>query len=101
MCTGTTAAYVPSSSTALRCAQNQCKHIWRQYGQKTSSVDDEYAAHTRSSITAESADTDLVTDVHWNLSICAQVPVQRSDVQNTNASTSEYADETSSVDGEI
>ena len=32
--------------------------------------------------------TDLVTDVHWN-------PVQRSDVHNTNASTSEYAQKTS------
>ena len=28
MCTGTTTAYVPNSGTALRCAQNQCKHIW-------------------------------------------------------------------------
>ena len=45
--------------------------------------------------------TDVVTDVHWNLSICAQVPVQRSDVHNTNASTSEYAHQTSSVDGEV
>ncbi len=33
----------------------------------------------RSSIIASCA-TDLVTDVHWNHSICAQVPVQRSDV---------------------
>jgi hypothetical protein len=38
--------------------------------------------------------TDLVTDVHWN-------PVQRSDVHNTNASTSEYAQKTSSVDGKM
>ena len=37
-----------------------------------------------------------VTDVHWNLS--SPVPVQRSDVHNTNASTSEYAHQTSSVD---
>ncbi len=28
MCTGTTAKYVPSSSTVLRCAKNQCKHKW-------------------------------------------------------------------------
>ncbi len=52
----------------------------------TMSVDDEYAAHLRSSITALS---DLVTAVHWTHSICAQVPVQLSDVHNTNASTSE------------
>ncbi|KAA6418905.1 MAG: hypothetical protein FRX49_11131 [Trebouxia sp. A1-2] len=31
-------------------------------------VDDEYAAHPRSSITASSDDADLVTDVHWNYS---------------------------------
>ena len=36
-------------------------------------VDDEYAAHPRSSITASSDDADLVTDVHWNYSsVCAQ-----------------------------
>ena len=47
----------------------------------------------RSSITASCDATDLVTDVHWN-------PVQRSDVYSTNASTSEYAQKTSSIDGE-
>ena len=45
------------------------------------------ALRPRSSITAESDGTDLLTDVHWNHSI----PVQRSDVRNTNASTCEYA----------
>ena len=35
------------------------------------------------------------------LSICAQVPVQRTDVHNTNASTSEYAHQTSSGYGEM
>ena len=30
------------------------------------------------SIIASFDDTDVVTEVHWNLSICAQVPVQRS-----------------------
>ena len=39
-----------------------------------------------------------MTDVHWNHSICAQVPVQRSDVHNANASTSEHVRETSSAD---
>ena len=34
---------------------------------------DEYAAHSRSSITASSDDADLVTDLHWNYSsVCAQ-----------------------------
>ena len=58
---------------------------------RTTSVDDEYVAHPRSSIAASSDDADLVADVHRNHNICAQVPVQRSDVHNTNASTSEYA----------
>ena len=63
MCTGTTAAYVLSFSKALRRAYNLCKHIYvldvvtlaayggcglRLLGQKTTSVDDEYAAHPRS-----------------------------------------------------
>ena len=47
---------------------------WDNMVIKTSSVDDEYAAHPRSSITADSDDTDLVTDAHWNHSnICAQL----------------------------
>ena len=35
------------------------------------------------------------------LSICAQVPIQRTDVHKTNASTSEYAHQTSSAYGEM
>ena len=63
---------------------------------------DEYAAHPKSSITAESDDTDLMTDVHWNHSMMlGQVLEQRSDLHNSNASISEYAHQTSSVDGEI
>ena len=68
-------------SAENRCAKHRCKLMLvtlaayggRQHGQKTSLVDDEYTAHPRSSITASSGDTDLVTDVHWNhSSICAQ-----------------------------
>ncbi len=43
----------------------------------------------------------LMTDVHLNHSICAQVAVQRSDVHKTNASTSENAHKTSAADDEI
>ena len=57
------------------------------------SVDDEYPAHPRSSMTAVCDATDLVTDVHWN-------PVQRFNVYSTNASTSKYAQKTLSIDGE-
>ena len=73
----------------------------RQHARRTWWVDDEYAARPRSSIVASSDDTDHVTDVHWNPSICAQVPVQRSDVHNSNASTCDYAQKTSSVHGEV
>ena len=72
-----------------------CSHLLRMVAadsdnivMTTMSVDDEYAVHLRSSITASS---DLVTAVHWTHSICAQIPVQLSDVHNTNASTSENA----------
>ncbi len=37
----------------------------------------------------------MITSVHWNHNICAQLPVQRSDVHNPDASTSEYAQKTS------
>ena len=33
----------------------------------------------------------MITLVHWNHNIRAQLPVQRSDVHHLNASTSEYA----------
>ena len=33
----------------------------------------------------------MITSVHWNHNICAQLPVQRSDVHHLNASTSAYA----------
>lgn len=39
---------------------------------------------------ASSDDTEVVTDVHYNL-IPAHIPVQRTDVHRTIASTSEYA----------
>ena len=65
--------------------------LLKQHGHKTTSV-----APPRSSITASSDDTDqFVTDVH---SICAQVPVQRSGVIRTNASTSDYAQKISTDD---
>ena len=54
-----------------------------------------HCSKPRSSITGESDDTD---GVHWNLNICAQVQVQRSDVYSTNASTSDYTDQDPSVD---
>lgn len=53
------------------------------------------ALHPRSLITADG--TDLLTDVHWNQSI----PIQHSDVHDTNASTCEYAHKASSADDEI
>ena len=61
----------------------------------------EHAVHPRSSITASAEDTELVTDVHWNHSSrCAQFQYS-AHVQNTNASTTMYAHQMSSVDGEV
>ena len=70
----------------------------RQQGHKTTSINNEWDAPPRSSITASSDNIALVTDVHWNHNICAQVPVKRSDVHHTNASTSEYARKRSTDD---
>ncbi len=57
-------------------------------GVHTSSVDDEYAAHPSSSITASvMRQIDPVTEVHWNNSICAQfqysAEVCRTSMQHT------------------
>jgi len=59
----------------------------RHHGHIISSDYDELLRIPDHSVTAESYGTNLVTHVHWNHSIYAQVPVKRSDVQNTNAST--------------
>ena len=62
----------------------------------------QYAADPGSSVAAscKQVQKDLMTAVHNEQHMCP-VQVQRSYVHKTNACTSEYADQTSSVDGDL